>query len=192
MKRLKEGDSIDLFVATDTNRNEIRLKNYEGKKLYMVFFRKAACPFCNMALRDLIINHDEFKKKGIEILAIFASPRAEILKYAGKQNAPFPIIPDSEYKIYKRYGVDISYKGMLKTSFNIKKILKALRGGFFSTKSTFQDPVMPADFLIEENLTVKKAHYGKTYDDHLLVSEVLNWNTKIESKENKINNPISA
>ncbi len=192
MKKLKEGDSIDLFVATDINRNETRLKNYKGKKLYLVFFRKAACPFCNMALRDLIVNHDEFKKKGIETLAIFASPRAEILKYAGKQNAPFPIIPDPDYKIYKRYGVDISYKGMLKTSFNIKKVLKAIRGGFFSAKTTFQDPVLPADFLIDENLIIKKAHYGKTYDDHLLVSEVLNWNSNVPSLEDISRQPISA
>ncbi|WP_298310130.1 peroxiredoxin [uncultured Aquimarina sp.] len=175
MKKLKEGDTVDLFVATDINRNEIRLRSFKDKKLYMVFFRKATCPFCNMGLQELIKKHTEFKDKGIEIIAIFASSREEILKYAGKQKPPFPIIPDQHYQIYMRYGIDISYKGMLKTSFNPKKVFKAMTGGFFSIKSTFQDPVMPADFLLDEDQKVKKAYYGTTYDDHLLVSEVLNW-----------------
>ena len=191
MRKLKEGDTIDLFVASAINRDEVRLQYYEGKKLYLVFFRKASCPFCNMALQDLIKKYDEFEKNGIEILAIFASSRAEILKYADKQNPPFPIIPDPEYQIYQRYGVEISYKGMLKTSFNLKKVLKAIKGGFFNTKSTFQDPVLPADFLVDENLKVKKAHYGKTYDDHLTISEILNWNTDAQPMNNISNNAIS-
>jgi peroxiredoxin len=113
------------------------------------------------------------------------------LKYVGKQNPPFPIIPDPEYKIYERYGVEISYKGMLKTSFNLKKVFKAIKGGFFNTKSTFQDPVLPANFLIDENLKVKKAHYGKTYDDHLAISEILNWDTNPKPEKDVLNNPIS-
>ncbi|WP_394747531.1 redoxin domain-containing protein [Spongiimicrobium salis] len=144
-----------------------------------------------MALQNLIKNYNEFEKKEIEILVIFASPIEEIFKYAGKQVPPFSIISDPKYKIYKYYGVEISYKGMLKTMFNVNKVLRAIRGGFFNIKSTFQAPVLPADFLIDENLKIKKAHYGKTYDDHLSISEVLNWNVDSKPIKDAIISPIS-
>ncbi|WP_109434088.1 MULTISPECIES: peroxiredoxin family protein [Aquimarina] len=175
MEKIVENDLLIPFKAEDINGETINLIDYMGQKLYLVFFRKAACPFCNMGVRELIKKHDEFIKKGIKVVALFASSKAEILKYAGEQKAPFPIIPDEKYNIYKKYGIDISYKGMLKTMFNPGKVSKAITGGFFSLKTTFQDPVLPADFLIDEEQNVVKAHYGNTYDDHLPVSKILEW-----------------
>ncbi|WP_394747532.1 hypothetical protein [Spongiimicrobium salis] len=40
MKKLKEGDPIGLFVTSTINGREVRLKNYKGKKLYLVFSEK--------------------------------------------------------------------------------------------------------------------------------------------------------
>lgn len=177
MSRLKVGASALKFIGEDLHGNMVNLTNFKGQKVYLAFFRKAACPFCNMGLQELIRKHDEFEKKGIKVIALFASPKAELLKYAGKQKAPFPIIADGNYKIYDQYGIKSSVIGMLMTSFNPVKVLKAIKGDFFSAKTTFQDPVMPADFLLDEMHNVMRAHYGKTYDDHLSVNEILEWDT---------------
>ena len=128
-----------------------------------------------MNLQQLIKSHKELEEKGIHIITLFASPKEEVLKYAGKQNPPFPIISDGDYKIYEKYGVGISYLGMIKSMVNPIKTFKAMTGGFFSLRSMTQDPVIPADFLIDENQKVHTAYYGKDFDDHISVSEVLTW-----------------
>ena len=96
-----------------------------------------------------------------------------MLKYAGKQTPPFPIIADEKFEIYKKYGISISYGGMLKTMLNPVKVWKAVKGGFFSLRTIPQDPVLPAEILINEDQTVQLAYYGNDYDDHLSVDEML-------------------
>lgn len=175
MKKLTEHNSAIPFTATDIKDNVIHLADFKGQKVLLTFFRKAACPFCNMNIQQLIRNYPEFEKKGIKIIALFASTKEEVQKYAGKQNPPFAIIPDQDFKIYGKYGVDVSYKGMLKSMLNPKKVFKAMFGGYFSLRTMVEEPVIPADFLIDENQNIFRAYYGKDYDDHLPVTDVLAW-----------------
>ncbi len=175
MNKIKEGTSAFHFKATDLNGNVIDLKDFKGQKLLLSFFRKAACPFCNMGLQQLIRRHEEFENKGIKVVTLFASSKEDVLKYAGKQNPPFPIIPDGDFKIYGKYGVEVSYLGMLKSMASPTKIFKALTGGFFNMKTMTEEPVIPADFLIDEDQKIHKAYYGKDFDDHIPISAVLAW-----------------
>lgn len=175
MKKIVKGEVAIPFVATDLEGNKVELKNYKGEKVFLTFFRKAACPFCNMALQQLIRKHAALEEKGIKVIALFASSKEEVLKYAGKQNPPFPIIPDGKFEIYRKYDIDVSYTGMLKTMLHPGKLFKAITGGFFSLRTVTQEPVIPADFLIDESQQVQRAYYGKDYDDHLPITEVLAW-----------------
>ncbi|MFK7936488.1 MAG: peroxiredoxin family protein [Saprospiraceae bacterium] len=176
MTKLKEGTPAIPFKTTDLNGKVVNLSDYKGQKLLLTFFRKAACPFCNMGMRELIKKHKELENKGIKVISLFASSKEDVLKYAGKQNPPFPIIADGDFNIYEKYGVEVSYIGMMKTMLNPIQNFKAMTGGFFNTKSMSEDPVIPADFLIDEEQNIHRAYYGKDYDDHLSVAEVLAWN----------------
>lgn len=176
MNKLKKGTPIIPFETISLNGEKVDIREYKGQKVLLSFFRKAACPYCNMGLQELINKHDELEKRGVKVITFFASSKEDILEYAGKQNPPFPIIPDEEFKIYGKYGVEISYKGMLKTMVNPIQSFKAMTSGFFNLKSMKEDPVIPADFLIDENQNIYLAHYGKDYDDHISISEILAWN----------------
>ncbi|MEM6377348.1 MAG: peroxiredoxin family protein [Bacteroidota bacterium] len=184
MKKLESSQTAVPFISTDIYGKEIDLKNYQGQRLVLSFFRKAACPFCNMAMQQLIKRHPEFEAEGIKIIALFASTKDDVLKYAGKQNAPFPIIADGENEIYKKYGIGLSYVGMLKTMLNPVKVWKAIRGEFFSLRTVPQDPVLPAEILINEDQTVQRAYYGSDYDDHLSVDEILQWAYETSLQQN--------
>ncbi|MEM6319031.1 MAG: peroxiredoxin-like family protein [Bacteroidota bacterium] len=175
MKKLTAADKAISFQAKDLNGSTINLADYKGQKVLLSFFRKAACPFCNLAMQQLIRNHQKFEEKGIKVVALFASTKKEVEKYAGTQKPPFPIIPDADFKIYGKYGIESSYGGMLQTMFNPAKVWKALRGGFFSLSTVPQDPVLPAEILINENQEIHRAYYGQNYDDHLSVAEILQW-----------------
>ena len=176
MKKLQQGSKAIRFEKHDLDGNIVSLDDFKGQKVLLAFFRKAACPFCNMAIRELILAHDELERKGIKVIALFASSKEDVEKYAGKQNPPFPIIPDKKFSIYKKYGIDVSYIGMMKTMFNPVKIYKAIRGGFFSLKTTTENPVLPAEILIDEHQIIHRAYYGKNFDDHLPISEIIQWN----------------
>ena len=188
MKKLKSNQIAIQFTSTDICGKKIELRNYQGQKVLLSFFRKAACPFCNMAIQQLIKRHSEIESKGIKIIAFFASTKDDVLKYAGKQNAPFPIIADEKYEIYKKYGIGLSYIGMLKTMLNPIKVWKALRGGFFSLRTVPQDPVLPAEILISEDQTVKRAYYGSNYDDHMSVDEILRWSYETNIEQTTLKN----
>jgi peroxiredoxin len=175
MKHLTKNKAAVPFTGIDIFDNTIQLKNYQGKKILLVFFRVATCPFCNMAVQELIRNHSEFEKKDIQIIGLFSSSKEDILKYAGKQKPPFPIIADPNFEIYKAYGVEISYGGMMKSMLNPKKVFKAMFGGFFNMKSMKDKPIIPADFLIDEHQIIHRAYYGKDFGDHIPVAEVLEW-----------------
>ena len=173
MAQLTLKDTAPHFIGKDINGKNINLNDYKGQKVLLSFFRVATCPFCNMAVQELIRGHEELEKKGIKVIAFFASTSEEINKYAGKQNPTFPIVADPEFKIYKQYGVQVSFGGMMKTMINPVKIYKAMTSGFFNLKSMKDKPIVPADFLIDANQTVINAHYGKDFGDHIPVSEIL-------------------
>ncbi|MFD1551044.1 hypothetical protein DNU06_04415 [Putridiphycobacter roseus] len=175
MKQLATNDKAIQFIGKDIHGRKIDLNDYDGQKVLLTFFRVATCPFCNMAVQELIKGHEALAKKGIKVIALFASTAEEINKYAGKQNPHFPIIADPSFKIYKQYGITTSYGGMIKTMINPVNVFKAMTSGFFNLKSMKDKPIIPADFLIDENQKIIKAHYGKDFGDHIPVSELLNY-----------------
>jgi len=175
MNRIQNNDPAIPFSMEDINGNTINLENYKGQKVFLSFFRKASCPFCNIEVQNLIKNHDELKRKGLNIITFFSSTKEDIQKYVGKQNAPFPIIADPNYEVYKKYSIESGYGAMMKTMTKPAKVLKGMTSGFFSMKSMTEDPIIPADFLIDENMTIAKAYYGKSFDDHLTIEDIYNF-----------------
>jgi peroxiredoxin len=169
MERAKE------FTSKDYLGNQLNLADYKGKKVMLSFFRGASCPFCNMRIRELIQAQAKFEKSHIQIIAVFAASASEIAEYAGKQKAPFPIIPDPEMKLYKLYGVESSLNGMLRVMLQPGKMMKMMFSGFFSMTALKDKPILPADFLINEDLHISKIYQGKDFGDHIPLEEVLNW-----------------
>lgn len=172
---LLENDNAIDFIVSDYLNNQVTLSDFKGKKVLLSFFRGAACPFCNLRLRELINNYPKFEEKGIVVIAFFASSKEEINEYAGKQKAPFSIIPDPTLKFYTKYGVEQSRLGMLKTMLKPLKMINMMTSGFFNLKSSKDKPIVPADFLINEYQIIQKAYYGSNFGDHINIEEILNW-----------------
>ena len=96
-----------------------------------------------------------------------------MLQYVGKQKVPFPIIPDPKREIYKLYGVEKSWIKYVLGGMT-GKMRKARNLGFKIGKMEGQLNLVPADFLIE-NLTIKRAYYGKNIGDHMPFEEIYNF-----------------
>jgi len=161
------------FESQDYLGEKLKLNDYRGKKILLSFFRGASCPFCNLRIHQLIQRYSDFEKENIQIITVFASTKEEILSYAGKQNAPFQILADPEMELYKKYGIEESSSGMFKSMLNPLKMMKVMFSGFFNMKSVNDKPIIPADFLIDENFIVTQAYYGKHFGDHISLDKVL-------------------
>jgi peroxiredoxin len=173
--RIKPGQPAKNFSSEDLAGNTVALNDYKGQRLMLSFYRYAACPLCNLRVHHLIQHYAGLIKKNLQLVAVFQSPRESILKYAGKQKAPFPIIPDPQRRLYRLYGVESSWAGFIKGSMRLSLVTSALMKGFWPGKMEGIKSMVPADFLIGPDLTVQVAYYGKDIGDHLPVERINGW-----------------
>ena len=175
MKSIKKGDRAIYFKSIDYLGNTVDLDQYKGKRVLLSLLRGASCPFCNMRVRRLIKHYEHFKNADIAIIVFFGATKEEIQQYAGKQEPPFPIVPDPNLSIYKQYDIEQSSQGMFKAMMQPLKMMRMLFSGYFNLKSMSDRPIIPADFLINEHQIIHRVHYGKDFGDHLPIDDVLAW-----------------
>jgi len=173
--KIKTGQPAKDFTTEDISGNTVALQDFKDKRLMLSFYRYAACPLCNLRVHQLIQQHPSLVEKNLHLVAVFQSPIESILKYAGKQNAPFPVIADPERSLYRLYGIESSWPGFIKGSFRLSSVTSALMKGFWPGKMEGIKSMVPADFLIGPDLTVQLAYYGSDIGDHLPIEKINEW-----------------
>ncbi len=172
-KRSREGGMKDISnIELQTWKGEtLRLQSFKNKKVWLAFFRYAACPLCNLRVHEMIQQHSSLKRKGVEILAVFQSDAKTIARYVGKQNPPFPLIADPEEKLYERFGLKKGLWAFLHPA-NFLLLLKAIRLGFRGMSPEGTITRIPGDFLIAPGLKITREFHGKKIGDHIPWEEI--------------------
>ncbi len=169
--RLAVGRAAPAFQTVDVFDNQISLAAYTGRPLLLSFYRNGACALCNVRVHQLIQKFPAYHVQGLEMLAIFESPRESILQNVGKQDAPFPIVADPTASLYELYGVETSeakLKASLQNPATQAVIAAAAAAGFALTPeegSNFNR--MPADFLIDGQGIIRDVVYAEYVGQHL-------------------------
>ncbi len=160
------------FELIDIYGRKIALEDYNGKKVFLGFFRHAGCPFCNLRVHALQKVQNELKSQNLEMIFFFESNENTLIRSIfHKEISPIPLIADPEKKWYTIYGVENSVvKSTLShlTSFiqtAITAKIKSLPLHLMADGESFG--TMPAEFLIDENLIIRKIHYSKSLNDRL-------------------------
>jgi len=167
--RLIRGLKAPEFSEVDIHGEIHTMEKYRGRKWMLSFFRYASCPMCNFRVHQLIQEYEDWKKLDFRILTVFESSKESIEKYVGKQDVPFPIIPDPGLSLYRSYQVESSwFKYMLAAV----PFINALIHGFFLGKIEGDKAIVPADFLINPDGTIHTAYYGKNIGDHLKIKNI--------------------
>lgn len=165
------------FKLKDIFGRMIDLQDYRDKKVLIAFFRHAGCPFCNLRVHALSKTHEELKSKGLEMIFFFESKEKVILRSSFHLGvSPIPIISDPEKEWYNKYGLEPSaLKSAVShmTSF-ARAVLNAKAAGVpvHMTKSGESLSTIPAEFLLDKGLVIKKLHYSERLDDRLELSEI--------------------
>ena len=173
--RMQEGQAAKAFEARDLNDNPVSLEDFRGGRLMLSFYRYASCPLCNLRIHELIGKHELLKDLGLSMVAVFQSPRSSILEYVGRQEIPFPVIPDPERSLYRTYGVESSWGGFFKATARLPEMIAAMKAGFWPGRMEGETAMVPADFLIGPDLVVEKAYYGRDIGDHMPIADIETW-----------------
>lgn len=172
--RLQAGQPAPDFLRPDIDGNTIRLSDYRGRYLLLSFYRYASCPFCNLRVHELMQRLPEFDQHRLSLVAVFQSAREGIMEHVGKQQPPFPIIPDPGHSMYRSYRVETSLQGLLLgLTLRMGKALKAMGKGFLPGRMEGNITLVPADFLIGPDGTILLAYYGRDISDHLPIEIIL-------------------
>jgi thioredoxin-dependent peroxiredoxin len=171
------------FSLIDVFDRPIHLKDYKGKRVLIGFFRHAGCPFCNLRVHSLMNIREKLLSNNMEMTFFFESKKELLLKSIFHQGiSPIPLIPDPN-KIY--YSIDGIENSLIKSSFShlttfiqtaIRAKTKHLPIYPMDGKESFS--TMPAEFLLDENLIIRKIHYAQTLNDRLSLDTIVEFASK--------------
>lgn len=186
--KLQQGQAAPDFNVLDIFDTPISLQDYAGQKLLISFYRFASCPFCNLRVHKLIQQLPEFSNRGLNIISFWQSPKESIRKDVGRQQPPFPLIPDPKRHIYQLYGLERSKTAVAKAIlFHFNLIVEANQKGFHKKEIDGDMEQIPADFLINPDGTIHQAYYGTHVGDHLPFSAIRAF---LEIDSQKTNQPL--
>lgn len=168
--KLTEGNTAPDFSTEDIYGNEIKLSNFKGNKIILGFFRNVNCPFCNRRVHQIMGNNLKLQQSGIQLVFLFESSSEKLSSSVFHQGiSPWPLIGDPEKNIYRQYGVEQSTTKMMRTmvSSSMSKAKKETKDLNLPSDKDASMNLIPADFFIDEDFKIVKAHYGKHLDDHV-------------------------
>ena len=103
----KIGELAPDFTLISQHGQEISLSNYQGKNNVILFFVRApSCWQCRQHVEQLAQMYPQLQAMDSEILALINTDHKQAQDYAAALKAPFPILADSDYAIYERYGLN--------------------------------------------------------------------------------------
>lgn len=172
------------FQLTDVFGRTINLQAYKGKRVFIGFFRHAGCPFCNLRVHLLQKHFSELKDKNLEMIFFFESKERVLLSSMfHKEISPIPLIADPEKVWYQTYGIETSAAKSMKshlTSFiqtTIKAKMKGLPIHMMADGESIN--TIPAEFLLDENLIIRKINYAKGLNDRMSLSHIYDFADKV-------------
>jgi len=126
MTTLQIGDKAPYFSTFDQDGNQVRLTDFEGKKLVLFFYPKASTPGCTTEAKNLRDHFDEFIKSNYAIVGVSADTAKRQKNFCIKNELPYPLLADESKEIINAYGVwglkkfmGKEYDGIHRTTFVI-------------------------------------------------------------------------
>ena len=172
--QLHPGTTPPSLIATDFLGEAVNLEALRGQPVLLSFYRYAACPVCNLRVHSIIESFPLWSQQGLAVVAVFQSPKESILQYVGRQDAPFPILADPAMVLYRRFGVQTRWLGLVSLRV-MATALRAFSKGFLPGKVDGPIHRTPADFLIDRRGRIAIAHYGRDIDDHIPLDTIAQW-----------------
>ena len=112
---LQPGNPAPLFEGRDQSGQTVRLADFKGKKVVVLYFYpKDGTPGCTAQACSLRDGYAEILATGALVVGVSADDAKSHEAFAAKYHLPFSILPDPERRIIEAYGVKMPVVGLAK------------------------------------------------------------------------------
>jgi thioredoxin-dependent peroxiredoxin len=170
--RLRIGSNAPTFSAQALGGRLVDLAALRGRTVLLKFYRFATCPVCNLHLHRFIKEYGALEALGLTTVVLFHSPAAK-LQTNHRDLPPFQLVPDPDKRIFRAYGVETGWAGMVSRAV-MRDYVRALMAGFSPGMLTSDGGITgnPADFILDADGRIVFAHYGRHYADSLGAAQI--------------------
>ena len=132
-----------------------------------MFSRYYSCALCKLLLAKLTAQYPALRLAGYDLKVVLQSRQSAV----AKSRYPFDLVCDPDAKLYDRYNVfeADSAVSMVATSPQLIRLMggtRELAMNMFSDEPTEgRARQLPGVFLVDPDMTVRYAYYGRTADD---------------------------
>jgi thioredoxin-dependent peroxiredoxin len=102
---LEVGHEAPEFALSDEDGNEVKLSDFEGKRVLVFFYSKANTSGWTREACDFRDEVAAFKKKKVAVVGISRDPPAAQKKFKTKYELPFPLLSDADTRVQQAWGV---------------------------------------------------------------------------------------
>ncbi len=118
---LKIGDVAPDFTLVSSDKSQVSLSDYKGKKVVVLFFPMAFTGVCTTELCSLRDDIASYSSLNAEVLAISVDSPFTLGKFKEDQKLPFPLLSDFNKTASAAYGTQyeefvLGLKGVAKRS----------------------------------------------------------------------------
>lgn len=120
------GDRVPDLLGTDQEGKEVRMSDYQGRKVALYFYPKDNTSGCTAEACSLRDGYEALQAKGYEIIGVSKDSAKSHQGFIQKQQLPFRLIADTETTLQQAFGVwaekklyGRTYMGTLRTTFII-------------------------------------------------------------------------
>lgn len=99
------GQRLPELLGTDQDGKEIKLSDFQGKKLVLYIYPRDATPGCTSEACSLRDNYERFLSRGYAVVGVSPQNAESHKKFIAKYNLPFPLIADTEKRLVNELGV---------------------------------------------------------------------------------------
>ena len=153
---LLPGTLVESFRLPDVRGGNVSLDDVVARgRVVLVFYRGGWCPLCNRQLAELSSRYEEFRKAGIEILAISNEEVEQGQRVLDKLGPPFPLLLDRQAEVIRRLGLLVGRRDVL---------------GWVLRKRGYAHPAV---VIVGSDRRIQWSYRGRTYRDRPSADEIL-------------------
>lgn len=98
------GDKAPSFTLYSSDKNEVSLKNYDGKNVVLLFFPMAFTSVCTDELCSMRDNISDYHEADAEVLAVSVDSPFSLNKFKVEQQLNFPLLSDFNKEVSRAFG----------------------------------------------------------------------------------------
>lgn len=99
------GQKLPEILGKDQDGREIKLKDYQGRKLVLYVYPRDLTPGCTNEACNLRDNYERFLAQGYAVIGVSTQDSNSHRKFIEKYSLPFPLICDTEKILVQQLGV---------------------------------------------------------------------------------------